>query len=51
MKIIAILVSLFIFFKGIQKNNNILFWGGLCMMIIFLMWKFFDIWVEAGTFL
>ena len=49
MRIIAIIISLIIFYKGVQKNNNLLFWLGICGMVGFLMWEIFDAWVAVGT--
>lgn len=49
MRIVAIIISLIIFYKGVQKNNNLLFWLGICGMVGFLMWEVFDTWVDVGT--
>ena len=45
MKLLFVLVGLILFCKGIEKGSNWLFFGGLILMMSFLMWQLFDNWV------
>ena len=42
MKLLFVLVGLILFCKGIEKGSNWLFFGGLILMMSFLMWQLFD---------
>lgn len=44
MKLLFVLVGLILSCKGIEKGSNWLFFGGLILMMSFLMWQLFDNW-------
>ena len=48
LKILAAIVCFVMFFKGVENDDNFMFFGGIIGICVFLMWELFSVWEVVG---